>query len=370
MYLVWLLVALSPLAVHSKSIRWTFQLEEANYISVDVSIGTPPQAMSLLIATEEKIPDLWVGVPDAAGTFNPNTSTTFLETGDLIDPFIEGNVVCGVTATDSFRIGDDSRAVERKPFGVVTDDQWFMDFTGWLGVGFSVAGGAKTFIEAVVEELDEQALVITYDEMVLYLDEPIGSGVLILGDRAPDRCATDWAEVPTALFAWEEWNNSWAFGIDEVSFSSYTFDSPGTAVLSYSDEGLGMPESIFRAFAAAAGVYYDHGFDRVDCDVQLEISFTIGDQTITLKPEDYIRKKASDDCIFLASIADANQFELPTTFFKHSCVLLNYAQQTQGTAMETSHMSRVLLFNYPELQGRLITDFYSAIVSRTPLFSA
>ncbi|KAI6234002.1 hypothetical protein M3Y99_00853600 [Aphelenchoides fujianensis] len=42
----------------------------------------------------------------------------------------------------------------------------------------------------------------------------------------------------------------------------------------------------------------------------------------------------------------------------------------QGTAMETSHMSRALLFNYPELQGRLITDFYSAIVSRTPLFPA
>ncbi|KAI6238723.1 hypothetical protein M3Y99_00654000 [Aphelenchoides fujianensis] len=42
----------------------------------------------------------------------------------------------------------------------------------------------------------------------------------------------------------------------------------------------------------------------------------------------------------------------------------------QGTAMETSHMSRAMLFNYPELQGKLITDFYSAIVSRTPLFCA
>ncbi|KAI6226248.1 hypothetical protein M3Y99_01314300 [Aphelenchoides fujianensis] len=42
----------------------------------------------------------------------------------------------------------------------------------------------------------------------------------------------------------------------------------------------------------------------------------------------------------------------------------------QGTAMETSHMSRAMLFNFPELQGRLITDFYSAIISRTPLFSA
>ncbi|KAI6226249.1 hypothetical protein M3Y99_01314400 [Aphelenchoides fujianensis] len=76
MFSVWLLFAFTPLAVHSKSIRWTFQLEEANYISVDTSIGTPPQATSLLIATREKIPDLWVGVPDADGTFNPNISNT------------------------------------------------------------------------------------------------------------------------------------------------------------------------------------------------------------------------------------------------------------------------------------------------------
>ncbi|KAI6233326.1 hypothetical protein M3Y99_00926400 [Aphelenchoides fujianensis] len=318
MFSFWLLFAFSPLAVHSKSIRWTFQLEDINSISVNASIGTPPQVTSLLIATREKIPDLWVGVPAAAGTFNPNISTTFVETGDLIDPFIEGNV-----------IGHDNRAVEQKPFGVVTDDEWFMDFAGWLGVGFPAPGSGKTFIEAVVEDLDEQVLVITYDEMVLYLDEPIGSGVLIFGDRAPDRCGSEWAEVPTALFAWDYWNNSWAFGIDEVSFSSYTFDSPGTAVLSYSDEWLGLPEPIYRAFAAAAGEF---GFQQVDCGVQLEISFTMGGQTITLKPEDYIRKKASDDCIFLASIADGNQFELPTTFFKRSCVLLNYAQQTVGFA--------------------------------------
>ncbi|KAI6238722.1 hypothetical protein M3Y99_00653900 [Aphelenchoides fujianensis] len=76
MLLSLLLVAFSPVVVHSKSIRWTFQLEDLNSISVNASIGTPPQVTSLLIATEENIPNLWVGVPDAAGTFNPNTSTT------------------------------------------------------------------------------------------------------------------------------------------------------------------------------------------------------------------------------------------------------------------------------------------------------
>ena len=113
----------------------------ANYYTANVTLGTPPQSLQLLINTASA--DLWVNTPNSqlcmsevdaciGGTYNASASSTYETISNNFNvTYADGSEVGGNYSSD--RLGLGGISLEKLQFGV---GEYSTSFTGSLGIGY------------------------------------------------------------------------------------------------------------------------------------------------------------------------------------------------------------------------------------------
>ncbi|KAI6224634.1 Napsin-A [Aphelenchoides besseyi] len=324
-FLFVLLVLTSSTCANAKSIEWPFS-SDFNLL-VNVTIGTPGQSLPLVLWADT-FNDLLVVDTRIGGNFDPSASSTFVVNGDC--PNYDGTGIMGVTGTDKFQFGN--VVVEKlETFNVVTNSSY--QFFGHVGLAHST-NNSKTFIDSLLNDFEKKVVTFSFDSLGLLTS----TGLLSIGSRLADRCADDWNLVPE--YPYFDWTaEQWGVKIDSLTIGKYSYDSPGQAQMTLGVENdLQVPLSYMDWIRKALNAKQK---DVVDCEIQTEIVFTIGNRDLRLQPDDYVNRleqKETGRCYvnFQESVG-VNNFVLPSGYLTRYCVLHDYAGLNVGFSTRLPH---------------------------------
>ncbi|KAI6234768.1 hypothetical protein M3Y99_00766500 [Aphelenchoides fujianensis] len=258
-------------------IDWSFETtSHACYVAVNATVGTPGQPVHLLIVQNAENPGVEIG---------------------------------------------DGVSVGSQPLKVV-NSTWFYGPYG--SIGLARAADGSSFLQHVLGDFEQKAVVFTYDQLTPDLDVKI-RGRMAVGHLAEDRCAAGWTRVA-------ETSSPWMVDVEEFSVGSFTFDRPGSAQISVSDRVMAFPQTVFGSVLQALG---SHGQGDVPCDAQANITFDLGPVELVLTPDEYIDRSTQntmDSCKFNAYETSFPLFVIPPTVLKRSCLLLDFEKQELGFA--------------------------------------
>ncbi|KAI6231277.1 hypothetical protein M3Y95_00364500 [Aphelenchoides besseyi] len=318
------------LTCRAKSISWPFYTYNNQSMFLDATIGTPGQFVRLWLSDnvlnnddDGVNDDLKVSDARNGGIFNPDNSTSFVKTGNVYNYF--GLEKIGIKGTETFKLGNGDVEVT-KPLKVLNEKSYYFNEEHGQ-VSFGRSKNSASFIESILSDLDEKVVVFSFDDV----DDDM-SGVLTLGARPTDRCANDWILVPEHVFDEQSWQQ-WAVEIDSLSIGKYSFGSPGQSVIDIYGSTILVPQSyygqILRALQAGS-------LGEIDCDIQVDIVFTVEKQEIRIPPDDYVDRSlmstfgqcyANIDPHFISTA-----FYLPNSILKRHCLLYDYAGISVGFA--------------------------------------
>ncbi|KAI6226317.1 hypothetical protein M3Y99_01305500 [Aphelenchoides fujianensis] len=311
----------SPVLSNAKAIEWTFTADGASHQLLKLSVGTPPQPLTVGLADFGECENLQV----SGDVFTTGGSITFVQTG----VYEQDEERVGVFGQDDVQVGDDGVAFRTKPFILFDPGVWIDETDGRISWN-RLDNASASFIQSVLKELDEQIVVFSFDQVTHSIDV-FGSGVITLGARPTARCAPEWKYVPESPFL--QPYDQWSTAVDEASFGAYTFDAPGYAHFSLFNTQTAVPKAIFDAFLQFLGAPDEF---NVPCDATGDFVLTLGDVEIRLTPADYLdrsQEKSQDRCwVYMDYNDEGTDFFLPSTIWNKHCLLLDYAHLQLGFA--------------------------------------
>ncbi|KAI6222326.1 hypothetical protein M3Y99_01510900 [Aphelenchoides fujianensis] len=268
------------------------------------------QNLSFVVDTSSWYGVLSVYPADQGGSYDPAASSTFKRGPDLR----QSNVTIGKDVL-----------LKDAPFDVLYEFSTnTLDFTGYLGLYRTKDN--SSIIQYALEQMDVKVVTFAFDKLSI-LDPGGNEGVMVIGGRAPDHCADDWIFVPEYLGTGT--GEQWALELDEFSFGTMTFDSPGyISFWSYYEDVI-FPVNYKDTLQAAL-----KADDRwnVPCDATLEISFRIAGHDIVLLPEDYLVRYDDDTCLVAFGFTGDRRFRVSYSFMQKHCFLYDYAHAQVGFA--------------------------------------
>ncbi|KAI6223494.1 putative vacuolar aspartyl protease [Aphelenchoides besseyi] len=304
---------------YAKSIDWPFTAFKEQPLVFDITIGTPPQSLHVVINPQSSYDDLEVADISDDGVYDSTKSKTFVKTGDAFD---DKNRPIGFWATDDFSIN--GVKLQTQPFKVVNNSAPDNSKYAAIGLGRSRSKW-PSFIESVMATTDKKQLVLSYD----YIDFQNLTGILTIGSSPESRCSNDWVFVPESPDQIGGVAQQWAMKIDSVEFGKYGYDSPGLGLFFANDPILILPNEYYMTLRKILGA--DSGY--VPCDIDIDIVFYINGLEFRIKPQDYT--SGSGDNCFLMVFPNAyttDNFILPSSLLRDRCMLWNYEDITIGFA--------------------------------------
>ncbi|KAI6224597.1 Peptidase A1 domain-containing protein [Aphelenchoides besseyi] len=303
---------------HAYSINWPFSTGQMA-VCLNLTIGTPPQQIPAFIDSNSDYNSLEVLTTKKHGLFNPNESHTFVKTGIAYD---DDNNRIGIYGKDVMNIN----GVKLKSKSFIVNDYKTM----YQQLHYGVLGLARSntdtpsFIESVLNGLDERFIVFSFDEINLH-DLSV-NGLLTLGGYPTARCSQSFLSFPEEPY----YNGQqWGMKIDELQIGKYVYDQPGVAIIAFNSPEISVPASYYSTVKKVFNVGYGN---VVSCDLDIEIVFTIGGMDFKIRADDYLQKdKDSDTCTLLISQTGTDTgFILPLTILRDQCWILDYDQLTIG----------------------------------------
>lgn len=261
--------------------------ENAQYYG-DISVGTPPQTMTVIYDTGSS--NLWV--PDAKPSafsrhsiYDHDASSTYVANGSTFDIEYGSGPVSGVYSRDTVLLGD-----------FELDDYLFAEVNDTSGLGAGYALGkfdgicglawSAISVDGVPTPLD--ALIATGDmeeeAFAFYLGDE-ADGELILGGTDPDHYTGDFAYVPLLSKTY------WEVTLDATKIDGEATGSCTKAIIDSGTSLLAGPEEDVEAMAAAIGARKNIvGEYLVSCDKTgaPDIAFTLGGVDYSLSFDEYI----------------------------------------------------------------------------------
>ncbi|KAI6230656.1 hypothetical protein M3Y99_01036000 [Aphelenchoides fujianensis] len=299
---------------------------------INLTVGTPGQEVSFYLFEREAQPeaDVVVNGEYPEGAFFREESSSF-QVVNALDNYLGTPI--GVNGTDVFTLGDGVTVklpfrLYDYPFYQVIDDYYLYFDTTAFGLN-RPPDGSFSFFQTLLEIFEEKTVVFSYDHVT---DSwPMYSwGIVTLGGKAEDRCADDWIIQPEA--PWLLPVEQWAVNIDEVTFGTHTFDTPGHLYFSQIEWDLWMPEQYTEWFMNALGI---QDYTYVPCDVQTDIVFSVGGAEVHVTPDEYLNREnqeTSRRCSLRIEPSEYKQFILPRSVYQRHCVLRDYSNFQIGFA--------------------------------------
>lgn len=114
------------------------------------------------------------------------------------------------------------------------------------------------------------------------------TGMLVVGGRAPKRCAdSKWTMFKEAVYKDRPYEQ-WTVNIAKIKVGKYSFSKPGQLSFQLNDAGLGLPATTYDSVMKALG---SNDGTHVPCDTKVHFVFTLDhDFALRINPVHYVIK--------------------------------------------------------------------------------
>ncbi|KAI6220912.1 Napsin-A [Aphelenchoides fujianensis] len=302
------------------------------YYYVNVSVGTPPQPLTLALAFDSVGPWIYDQNTEVqceyplyvSDYFDYRNSSTFSIYENTSDPsFFYAHDTLELTPLD----GDAPLVVLNQSWFVEEwqyEDQWCTPTSGYLGLGVPYDG--KSGIAGVCQRIGENVLTVAPP----LTDEPADSPfVLTLGAADSNRCSNDWAWQECL---WADYSDC-PFQLSAFRFGAYELDGSGALV--HLSNYTYLPSDALGTVQRQ--LQYDPWQQGVPCDGEKpDLVFEIGGIfELHLTAAEY-SLWGTDYCELLVGDAEAAGTEflymLSVQLFNNHCQLLSYGNSSTAFA--------------------------------------
>ncbi|KAF8330520.1 aspartic peptidase domain-containing protein [Amanita rubescens] len=274
-------------------------VNEAEYYTADVGIGTPPTYYSLLVDTGSS--NTWVG---ANKTYVETLSS--VKTNQTVAVKYGSGNFTGVEYIDTVTLGE--MVIHNQSIGVATSDHGFPDIDGILGVGpidltlRSLSPDNTTTIPTVTDNAFSQGLIPAHEIGISF--EPTTSamtrnGELTWGGVDPSKFigSLHYAPITSTLQAGRFW------GVNQtITYGSMTIMSNSAGIVDTGTTLVLLATDAYQRYANATGGTYNStvGLLKISTD-QYEalcpLNFDINGKTFTLTPNAQIWPRSLNNLI-------------------------------------------------------------------------
>ncbi|KAJ6021377.1 hypothetical protein N7540_006881 [Penicillium herquei] len=292
------------------------------YYMVNITLGTPPQNLSLSLDTGSS--DIWVNVPNSTycaadgdvcsstGLFSLSDSSTFkLLDYSMNATYVSGSLATGPYATDTLTIG-----------GVTVKDMEFAlaetssNPHGILGISyasgtFSVSQDRKNYSNLPEALVNSGA--INSAAFSLWLNKFDGTGNLLFGGVNTARYQGELQTVPVLKV--DDDYSSLTIALTDVSLESsgktksYTSGLPLAVTLDNGSPFITLPEDLVKPIFKKLGAGYNEtdGFGYIPCSMSTSdynVTFSFSGATVNIPLSELVFENYAepgfpqDDCIF------------------------------------------------------------------------
>ncbi|EDV91535.1 GH13499 [Drosophila grimshawi] len=258
-----------------------------------IGMGTPPQLFRVLFDTGSA--NTWLpscNCPDnniacqRHSRYKAHKSKSYVKNGHNFSIAYGNGHVSGYLSQDTIQVGD--AIVPGLIFGeTLSHHQSTFEgttFDGIVGLGFSQIGwqNSTPFLELFCQQHQFERCIFS-----VYLRRMPGElygGEIIFGGIDSSRYKGVLHYVPVSVVGY------WQFEISAIFVDSRPFHGPVTAILDTGTSLILIPQTVFSQVQEAIGAKIKNDSYAVSCDRQglLDIQFQIGDESFTLRPEDYV----------------------------------------------------------------------------------
>ncbi|PYH81274.1 acid protease [Aspergillus uvarum CBS 121591] len=323
--------------------------EQNMYYMVNITIGTPPQNLSLSLDTGSS--DIWVNIPSSSycstdddvcsstGLFNSKDSSTFKKLDiEMNATYVSGTLAVGPYATDQLVIG--GATVKDMEFALAETSA---NPHGILGISYSSATYAAANLDKEYDGLAD-ALVksgaIKSAAYSLWLNKLDGTGNLLFGGVNKAHYQGELQTVPIV----PEYGQyrSLTIALSDISLTtdagtkSYTTGLPLAVTLDNGSASIALPqelvEPIYKALGAGFSTEDNAGYipcDMATSDHNLTFSFSGATVTIPLRElvfENYITPHTpKGDCLFGLGYSEAGVNLMGDPFLRGAYVVYDLA---------------------------------------------
>jgi Eukaryotic aspartyl protease len=259
---------------------------------VDVTIGTPPQPVSVILDTGSS--ELWVNTDSSAlcasgacttyGTYNANTSSTYTYlNGAFQIQYAGGNSIAGDYATDAVGVGDISLPDLQIGVAYYSDTDFGILGVGYQGSEAAVVTTGASYINFPVAL--KNAGIIDTVSYSLYLDDlQASSGSILFGGTDESKYT---APLVTLPFIPENGVPEFFVTLDSLTVGSLSVSDIGPALLDSGTSLTALPTQIAQAIFTMFGATFDATAKAatVDCNYATEtgtFDFVFAGKTISV----------------------------------------------------------------------------------------
>ncbi|CCD64751.1 Aspartic protease 6 [Caenorhabditis elegans] len=311
----------------------------------NITIGTPDQGFIVVLDTGSS--NLWIPGPTCKtncktkSKFDSTASSTFVKNGKSWTIQYGSGDAAGILGQDTVRFGakgDSQLSVPTTTFGIASkiSADFKNDATdGILGLAFTslaVDGVVPPLINAINQGILDQPLFSVWLEHRGAANN-VGGGVFTYGAIDTTNCG--------ALVAYQPLSSATYYQFKAAGFKLGSYSNTKTVDV-ISDTGtsfLGGPQSVVDGLAKAAGATYDD-FNEVyfiDCAAQPgTLDITIGTNTYSIQPVNYIVDAGNGQCLFAAFPFDFGGFGpswiLGDPFIRQYCNIYDIGNKRMGFA--------------------------------------
>ncbi|CAO4376315.1 unnamed protein product [Caenorhabditis nigoni] len=311
----------------------------------NITIGTPDQSFIVVLDTGSS--NLWVPGPTCKtncktkSKFDSTASSTFVKNGQSWTIQYGSGDAAGILGTDTVRFGakgESQLTVPSTTFGIASkiSADFKNDATdGILGLAFTslaVDGVVPPLINAINQGILDQPLFTVWLEHRGAANN-VGGGVFTYGAIDTTNCGP--------LVAYQPLSSATYYQFKAAGFKLGSYSNTKTVDV-ISDTGtsfLGGPQTVVDGLAKAAGATYDD-FNEVyfiDCNAQPgTLDITIGSNTYSIQPVNYIVDAGNGQCLFAAFPFDFGGFGpswiLGDPFIRQFCNIYDIGNKRMGFA--------------------------------------
>ncbi|CAI2353335.1 unnamed protein product [Caenorhabditis sp. 36 PRJEB53466] len=311
----------------------------------NITIGTPDQSFIVVLDTGSS--NLWIPGPTCKtncktkSKFDSTASSTFVTNGQSWTIQYGSGDAAGILGEDTVRfgaVGESQLAVPSTTFGIASkiSADFKNDATdGILGLAFTslaVDGVVPPLINAINQNLLDQPLFTVWLEHRGSLNN-VGGGVFTYGAVDTTNCG--------AVVAYQALSSATYYQFKAAGFKLGSYSNTKTVEV-ISDTGtsfLGGPQAVVAGLAKAAGATYDD-FNEVyfiDCAATPgTLDITIGSNTYSIQPVNYIVDAGDGQCLFAAFPFDFGGFGpswiLGDPFIRQYCNIYDIGNKRMGFA--------------------------------------
>ncbi|EGT57061.1 CBN-ASP-6 protein [Caenorhabditis brenneri] len=311
----------------------------------NITIGTPDQSFIVVLDTGSS--NLWVPGPSCStncktkSKFDSSKSSTFVKNGKSWTIQYGSGDAAGILGEDTVRFGakgEQQLSVPSTTFGIASkiSADFKNDATdGILGLAFTslaVDGVVPPLINAMNQGLLDQNLFTVWLEHRGALNN-VGGGVFTYGAIDTTNCGPIVAYQPLSSATYYQ------FKAAGFKLGSYSNTKSVDVISDTGTSFLGGPQAVVDGLAKAAGATYDDWNEVyfIDCKAQPgTLDITIGSNTYSIQPVNYIVDAGNGQCLFAAFPFDFGGFGpswiLGDPFIRQYCNIYDIGQKRMGFA--------------------------------------